>query len=479
MSYEPGQIVVEFTNVSLNNETLQNQVYNTVSAESGYNISVMDRSNVITGLDLIKISKLNSNISYDNLTYIEELFREQTGVLYAELNYISKEDAIPDDTYYSKLWGLNNINAPNAWNITTGSKNVIVAVMDTGVDINNPDLSANIWTNPNLNESDKHGWNFVDNNNNVTDTNGHGTHCAGVIGAVGDNNLGVTGVAWDIKILPIKLFSKNGVTTDYEDAQAFAYATGEGASVISCSFGAPAYSKIVSNAIAKSTAIVICAAGNEGVNNDLTPSYPASYNLNNTISVAAINNTNQLPYFSNYGEKTVDLAAPGDDILSTYPEGVIPEKSEQFVVDDGVRYVYLSGTSMAAPYVSGVAALIKSVNPALTNVEIKNIILKSVDSLSSLKGKVLTGGKLDAYNAVLMAENTLPNGTASAPPISTIGDISGNSTNGVVPTLNASEITTPNAVTTTVPMQNTGAPLIPLALGALYMLAGLVSIRRK
>lgn len=155
-----------------------------------------------------------------------------------------------------------------------------------------------------------------------------------------------------------------------------------------------------------------------------------------------------------------------------------PDKDEKFVVDDGVRYVYLSGTSMAAPYVSGVATLIKSVNPALTNVEIKNIILNSIDLISSLKGKVLTGGKLDAYKAVLMAEDTLPNGTTTTTPISTGSDISGNTNNGIVPPTAVSALTTPN-ITTNVPMQNTGAPLIPLAIGALSMLAGLTSIRRK
>lgn len=467
MSYVPGQIVVEFTDGASMNETLQNQVYNKIALQSNITINVLNESTVHEGLELIEIS------NYNNLTNIAHLLEDQPEILYADPNYEIDLEKIPDDTYYDKLWGLNNtgandnggnagkagadINAQKAWDISTGSKNVVVAVIDSGVDITHPDLSGNIWTNPDPNAKDLHGWNFFNNNGDVSDTNGHGTHCAGIIGAVGNNNIGITGVAWKITILPIKDSGKSGVSTEYADAQAVYYATKIGADVICLSLGTSEELDILKEAISKSSAVVICAAGNDGTNNDITPQYPASFALSNTLSIAATNNKDQLASFSNYG-KTVDLAAPGEAILSTWPMNLINPNFEP--------YKFESGTSMATPFVAGVAALIKSVDPILTNVQIKEILLKSVDPLTNLNGKVSTGGRINAYKAAKLAEEIKTAGFAALADLSdpTQGNDNSvtaenldNSNEQLVYAYSYSESNSKN--NTTIPLKDTGMPL--------------------
>lgn len=419
LGFVPDQIVIQFTNDSSTNEQLQSQVYDRVSDQTGANIQIVDESKITEGLKLVEVT------NYSDLNNIIKIFKEQPEILYADYNYIRTLKKTPNDTYYENIWGLNNtggadnngntgksgadIKAQQAWDITTGSNTVIVAVVDTGVDITHPDLAANIWTNPgeipnngidddnNGFIDDVNGWNFYNNNNDVSDANGHGTHCAGTIGAMGNNNLGVTGVAWNVKIMPIKLLAGKS-TTSYMEAEAIKYATKMGASIISCSYGGLGFSEIEKSAYANSSALIICAAGNETRDNDITPSYPCSFGLSNIISVAATNNKDQLAWFSNYGKTSVDLAAPGEAILSTYPVALAPAGA--------LPYKYLDGTSMATPCVSGVAALVKSANPSLTSIQIKNILLNSVDTLTSLKGKVSTGGRINAYKAVTNAQNS-------------------------------------------------------------------------
>jgi thermitase len=408
--YVANQIVVQFKPAYSSNEQLQSKVYQRISKQAGVTIKIVDQSKLVPGLELVEIKNCK------NLAAIIKIFKKQPEIQSADYNYIKTIKQVPNDTYYAQLWGLNNtdvigadINAQMAWNITTGSQTILVAVIDTGVDIYHPDLMANIYTNPNeipnngIDDDnngfidDVNGWNFFDNNNDVSDQNGHGTHVAGTIGAVGNNGLGVTGVAWNIKILPIKLAAKNW--TDYMEIQAITYATNMGARVINCSYGGYGYSDAMKQAYENSSAIIICAAGNETNNNDIKPLYPASYNCPNIVSVAATNNKDLLAWFSNYGQRNVDLAAPGEDIYSTYPRALIHSGA--------VPYKYDSGTSMAAPIVSGVAALILSVNPSLTSVQTRQILLNSIDLKTSLIGKVFTGGRINAYKAVLNARNTL------------------------------------------------------------------------
>jgi len=316
----------------------------------------------------------------------------------------------PDDPDYPLLWGLHNtgqspftgtpgsdIDAPDAWGITTGSSSVVIAVIDTGVDYTHPDLAANIWTNPgeiadnrkdddgNGYTDDIRGWNFVSDDNDPDDDYGHGTHCAGIIAAVGDNNLGVTGICWKACIMPLKFLdsSGNGYTSDA--ISAILYANQAGADVISLSWGGTVYSRALKEAIDESSAVVACAAGNDGADSDRSPVYPAAYTSSQIISVAATDCNDKLASFSNYGATSVDIAAPGVQIRSTWPD---------------YQYRYLSGTSMATPHVSGVAALLKASDSTLTATTIREKITGSADEIPALHGKAVSGGRLNAAVAL-------------------------------------------------------------------------------
>jgi subtilisin family serine protease len=485
--------------------------------------------------------------------------------------------ADPDDTYFGNLWGLHNtgqtggtpdadIDAPEAWELTTGSSDVVIAVIDTGVAYDHPDLTDNIWTNTgetscsdgidndgNGYVDDCHGWDFIGDDNDPTDYNGHGTHVAGIIAAVGNNNTGISGVMWQAKIMPLRFLGVNGIGTTADAVSAILYANAKGAHVINNSWGGSGYSQTLKDAIDASSAVIVCAAGNNSKNNDSVPFYPAGYTSSNLIAVAATNHDDALASYSNYGVNSVDVAAPGSSIYSDVPmfslgspivlygeedfesatgtlpllgwakggthsawadtagtgfgatnsledspgvnyanntsswaghmtpvtsvkdniytlyfrwkgdledhfdyldinysvDGVtwdwvdyrtgttgdsteeftdIAERGDQFyfgfglssdssVNDEGVYldnvkltrapinissygYAYYNGTSMAAPHVSGVAGLIKAFKPELTNLQIKAAILNSADTLPSLAGKVSTGGRLNAFNAL-------------------------------------------------------------------------------
>jgi subtilisin family serine protease len=331
---------------------------------------------------------------------------------YAEPNWIVSIDAnVPNDPNFNNLWGLNNtgqtggkadadIDAPEAWDIQTGA-NVVVGVIDTGVDYNHPDLADNIWTNPGEiagdgidNDSngyvdDIHGYDFVNNDGNPLDDNNHGTHVAGTIAAKGNNNNGIAGVSWSADIMALKFLGASGSGTIFNAIKAVEYATKMGADLTNNSWGGGGYSQGLYDAIAaagKAGQLFVAAAGNSASNNDSFPAYPASYNLNNIISVASTDNKDNLSSFSNYGVSSVDLGAPGSLIYSTIPGG---------------GYATFSGTSMATPHVAGVASLIWSEYPDLTVSEVKNKILGSVDPIAALNGKSVTGGRLNAFKALL------------------------------------------------------------------------------
>jgi hypothetical protein len=351
-------------------------------------------------------------------TALAEL-RADPRVRFAEPDATYHVDALPNDPSFGQLWGLNNtgqtvktatgtpdadIDAPEAWSTTTGSSSVVVAVIDSGVDWHHPDLAANIWTNPgescpgcandgidndgNGYVDDVHGWDFVSNDNDPFDDNGHGTHVAGTIGASGNNGLGVTGVNWNVKIMPLKFIGANGEGTADDAVRAILYATRMGAVVSNNSWGGEEFSQALEDAIADADAhgsLFVAAAGNSARNTDTTPDYPSGFDVPNVLTVGATDQTDVRAWFSNYGKRTVDLAAPGTNIYSTWP---------------GNSYRFLDGTSMAAPHATGVVALAKAAFPSSSAIGLKTLLLRTVDPNASFAGLSATGGRLNARSAV-------------------------------------------------------------------------------
>ena len=305
------------------------------------------------------------------------------------------QTAIPHKPLVLKNWGLDNteqkshIDIRDAWKITKGSKKIIVAVIDTGIDANHPDLKDNIWHKPGTNE---YGFDFYTNQKNPIDQHGHGTHVAGIIGATGKANLGASGVAPNISIMAVRYYSENATGQENlnNTIKAINYAIDNGANIINYSGGGAEFSAAEMKAIQRAEEkgiLVVAAAGNEYQNTDDAGNayYPAAYGLSNIIAVAATNIRNQLLPSSNWGKKHVNVAAPGENIYSTLPNG---------------RYGYLTGTSQATAFVSGLAALILSENPNLKPPEVRRIIMNSVDKFESLERKIASSGRINAYAAL-------------------------------------------------------------------------------
>ncbi|MCL2014180.1 MAG: S8 family serine peptidase [Oscillospiraceae bacterium] len=302
-------------------------------------------------------------------------------VIYAEPDYLAEAYIIPNDPYFNYLWGMQKIKAPLAWNYTTGNAGIVVGVADSGIDYNHPDIKENMWMP--ADGRYKNGWNFVSNSNNSRDLSGHGTHVAGTICAVGNNHIGVTGVCWNLKAASLKI--GNTLMELAAAIESVDFANRNNIFILNNSWGGRFYSPSLKYAIEQYKGLYIAAAGNSGANNDLFPVYPASYDSDNIISVAASNPDDGLTSFSNYGVKSVDIAAPGVDIFSLSLQGA---------------YSYANGTSMAAPHVAGAAALLKSYAPFLTVLEIKDIILCSSDKHPELEKKILTGGILNVDSMI-------------------------------------------------------------------------------
>ena len=333
----------------------------------------------------------------------------------------------PNDPRYGDLYGLHNtgqsggrndadIDAPEAWQVSTGSRDIIVGVVDTGIDYNHPDLAANMWVNPgeiagngidddgNGFVDDVHGYDFVNDDGDPFDDQGHGTHVAGTIGGVGNNGVGVTGVTWEVSLMGLKFLDANGSGSTSDAIQAINYATmmrnqyAQNVRVTNNSWGGGGSSNAMRQAIeagSQADILFVAAAGNDGMDNDINPQYPASYTSNAVISVAATNRNDSLAGFSNYGATSVDLAAPGVGIVSTVPSG---------------GYSSFSGTSMASPHVAGAAALALAVDPTLTVSQLRTGLLGTVDSVANLSGKTVTGGRLNVGRLVesLSSEPTIP-----------------------------------------------------------------------
>ena len=295
------------------------------------------------------------------------------------------------DPDLSKAYGISKIGSVEAWNEHKGTKEMVVAVIDTGVDYNHEDLGFNMWRNPSPTQNDVVGFDFVHNDGLPFDDNEHGSHCSGTIGGVGGNGKGVSGVSQRVSIMGLKFLSGQGSGTTADAIKAIDYAVSHGAKVLSNSWGGKgddgnqALFDAIERAKAKDV-LFIAAAGNDGTNNDGNdPSYPAAFTNDNMISVAATDKDDKMAFFSNFGPKTTHLAAPGVNVYSTVP---------------GNKYASLSGTSMAAPHVAGAAALLWSKNPTWNYKKVKDVLLKSTDSVSTLQGKVATGGRLNILKAL-------------------------------------------------------------------------------
>jgi thermitase len=321
-------------------------------------------------------------------------FEADGDVEYAEPNYIVHATVVPSDPSYSSLWGMTKISAPAAWDNSTGSQTVVIGTIDTGIDYTHPDLKANIW--PGNGTYPANGYNAITHTYDPKDDNGHGSHVAGTIGAVGNNGVGVAGVNWNVQIAACKFLDASGSGSTIDAIECLNYfknLKASGANVIATnnSWGGGGFSQSLYDAInAQRDILFIAAAGNSGANNDTTASYPSNYELPNVVAVAATDSADALASFSQYGRRTVDVAAPGVSIYSTYMNG---------------GYATLSGTSMATPHVTGLAGLIKARIPTAEWSTIRNLILSTGDTVTAASGKTLTGKRINAYNALTCTDS--------------------------------------------------------------------------
>lgn len=385
--YKEGEVIIKFKTTALVSDTTFAhaglRILNSFDAIGVYQCAITDGQSVTDAL-----IKCNA----------------QAEVEYAEPNYIYRTFVTPDDPRFSELYGMTIIDGPEAWDVQTGSQSVIVGVIDTGVDTGHEDLENNIWKNPGESGNGKEnngvdddgngfvddfrGWDFLNNDNNPFDDNQHGTHVSGSVGAEGNNGKGVVGVNWSVAIMPLKFLGADGSGTTDDAISAIIYATNMGAKVLSNSWGGGGRSQALEDAIKFANdhgVLFIAAAGNESSDNDRFATYPANYNVANVVSVAASTSSDGLASFSNFGQKTVHLAAPGNSILSTVPND---------------RYARLSGTSMATPHVSGAMALVWAQFPSLTAMQVKNRVLGSIDRNSTFADRTITGGRLNVNKAL-------------------------------------------------------------------------------
>lgn len=385
----------------------------------------LDREESIDQLDLDVL-----RVPPHAVEQVAAALEKEDGVAVVEPDYVMRPTT--NDPGFDDLWGLHNANdvdidAPEAWQTTRGGPSVIVAVIDTGIDINHPDLAGNIWRNPgeipgngidddgNGFVDDVNGWDFFNDDASVFDSpthDAHGTHVAGTIAALGDNGVGIVGVAPRVTIMPIKFLGADGAGNSSDAAAAVAYARANGATVINASWGGGGGYPLQQAIKAATGTVVVAAAGNAGVNMDTgTPQYPAAW-ANDTfamptvVSVASVTSTGALSSFSNYGKNSVDIGAPGSSIVSTMPGGA---------------YASGSGTSMAAPHGSGVAALLASHNGSLSGAQLADGLKAGARPLSSLTDKTTTGGLLNGPGALqATASGPAPTTTTTtAPPTTT------------------------------------------------------------
>jgi len=436
--YKPGEVLVRYRSESLAQARVGRAV---VAAPSGELVAAQvepfDGAELVPGLRLVRVAPEQT------LAAVAAL-RRQPDVLYAEPNYILRADAVPNDPFFNtttRQYGLGKVGVQSVWdNFTTGSSNVVVAVVDQGIDTAHQDLAANIWTNPSPGSlqgelqisGDVHGYDFNSNTGNLfsgVDEESHATHVAGIIGATGNNGVGISGVNWNVRLMSLKFLNNFGLGDTANAIRACTYARrmrelwdtqgpakGANVRVINASFGGdrPTQSFLDAiNALNNAGILFVAAAGNvdngsREANNDLVPHYPSSFNAPNIISVAATNQSDTLASFSHFGKGSVDLGAPGFQILSTTPPCGNPGPFPEFPCDPAFplnfgpntdTYSFFDGTSMAAPFVSGAAALLWAQNPNLTVQQVKSLLLLNGDVQSALVDKTLTGRRLNIGNS--------------------------------------------------------------------------------
>ena len=341
----------------------------------------------IKAINVYKAEKINDSAFQANASELNN------NTLYVEKDHPVHTFFVPNDPMYPDQKETQRIHPEGAWDISTGAKEVIIAISDTGYTFDHPDLSNQVWTNPHPSQSgeftnDIHGWDFVGNDNDPTDEMGHGTHVAGIIGASGNNSVGVTGINFSTSIMPVRFLDAQGSGSNSNGIKTILYAADHGARLINASWGGDGFSQALLDAInyayGKGT-LLIAAAGNETNDNDASPSYPASYDSLGVIAVGSSESEGKLSSFSNFGLFSVDVVAPGTAILSTYPPN---------------KYQRLSGTSMATPMVTGIAGLILSREPSLYGISLRNAILNSIDERNVYKGKISTRGDINATTAL-------------------------------------------------------------------------------
>ncbi|HEX5889368.1 MAG TPA: S8 family peptidase, partial [Pyrinomonadaceae bacterium] len=449
--FKPGEVLVRYRSEPLARTRVGRIVVASPSGELvAAQVEPFDGADLVPGLRLVRVAP-------DQTLAAVAALRRQPDVLYAEPNYILRADVVPNDPLLNAnpvpQYGITKIGVQNVWdNFTTGSSNVVVAVIDQGIDIEHQDLAANIWTNPSPGSlqgelqisGDLHGYDFNSNSGNFfsgDDAENHATHVAGVIGAAGNNGTGITGVNWNVRLMSLKFLNSDGLGDTANAIRACTYARrmrelwntqgpakGANIRVINASFGGdrPTQSFLDAiNALNNAGILFVAAAGNADngslePNNDLIPHFPSSFDAPNIISVAATNQTDGLASFSHFGRGSVDIGAPGDDILSTTPPCTDPGPFPDFPCDPafpsnfGINddtYSYFDGTSMAAPFVSGAAALLWAQNPNLTVQQVKNLLLFNGDVQASLVDKTLTGRRLNvanSFNSLQQNDSTPP-----------------------------------------------------------------------
>jgi subtilisin family serine protease len=439
--FRAGEVLVRYRSESL------------ASARTGRNIVAAPNGDLIAadvepfeGADLVEGLRL-VRVAPDQTLDAVAALRRQPDVLYAEPNYLLHATAVPNDTHFiaNRQYGLAKIGVQNVWdNFTTGSTNVVVAVIDEGIDFSHPDLSANKWTNPSPGSiagitGDLNGYNFNDDNNTIysgNDFESHATHVGGIIGATGNNGQGVTGVNWTASLMSLKFLDEFGEGDTADAIRACTYvkqmrdlwvtqgpAKGANVRVINASFGGSEFVQAFLDTINQLNAsgiLFVAAAGNKDngglePNNNLVPVFPSDYDAANIISVAATNASENLADFSHFGRTKVDLGAPGEDILSTTPpcenSGPFPDFPCEPDFPIGFNsttptYSFFDGTSMAAPFVSGAAALMWAHNPNLTVAQVKNALLLNGDVQTALVDKTLTGRRLNVSKSFQALQET-------------------------------------------------------------------------